>query len=918
MDCLINLPVIQCQVAFGPLLDRALDAAEEEDASLLDDASLIQSAGNRDGKRTRRRNKRRAEREKRSPWNYQPKLRVGEKHSTPDVIDVSFGVKDFLATRNAYVAKAQAIVRERPLTVQDLKDIGMPIKEWEGKWDKFNVGYLLGQPNDEDWPAVIAEANRVFEEARVEGEGHFTASEKKTRRGEFVALVAGVTFCKSKEHPDVRGNLEKQQELIDRLCENPAVARIAGFGSASMAYAAPKIYGHYVEHLKPLYERYGLSTLFEDSIFPSANFNLGPKSASAVHADSGNVPYGHCHITALGHFDHKKGGHFVFWDLGFAVEFPPRSNCPMSADASVDMSLVHIELKAEDLYDKEKVNLETIVIGDVFKLLQCDEQGLTAAETTRCLEIFGPNQLESEVPNPFLQFLSFMWNPSSWVVKAVALVAIPLSNSESRPLDWEDFVGIVLLLFINSSIGFYEEHNAGNAVKALMDSLAPNVKCRRDGSWSEIESSVFAPSDLVLFKIGDIVPADCCVIEAINVSIDQAALTASRFPSQLAEHKVLVTHITAIEELAGVTVLCSDKTGMLTANKLTIDRSTIKTYGPFSTDDVILLAAYASHTENQDAIDSSVVGALSNVGRARMGIKPLDFKPFNPMDKRMIGLIIELCMCNKTEELENRLETDVEEFATRGLRTLAVAHEELDGQDPEAGGYSFERIGVLAIFDPRMRISSRPSTTLLRSVLKDGPGSKFCSLDEMIMGADGFAGVFPEHKFEIVKLLSTIVHAICGSRVIFQRMRNYAIYACAVTIHLVVCFSVLAFCCKFSFPPFMVLIIALLNDGTILTLFVEQVLPSSTPDSWDLAEIFAFAIAYRMTASTVILVVFIIESTWFQCTSGVSLTNLPGKRVDRNDPQLHMIVYRQVAIILQALNFITHSHVFFLSIPRLR
>ncbi|TFY73491.1 hypothetical protein EWM64_g10522 [Hericium alpestre] len=375
MDRLINLPVIQSPVDFGPLLDRALDVAEEEeDASLLDDASLAcavdalsvggdgaplpqntdggspvlhpspamslpvetdedqpsQSEGNREGKRMRRRNKRRAEREKRSPWNYQPKLRVGEKHSTPDVIDVSFGVEDFPATRNAYVAKAQAIIRERPLTVQDLKDIGMPIKEWEGKTShvlrdrgKFNVGYLLGQPNDEDWPAVVAEANRVFEEARVEGEGHFTASEKKTRRGEFVALVAGVTFCKSKEHPDVRGNLEKQQELIDRLCENPAVARIAGFGSASMAYGAPKIYRHYVDHLEPLYERYGLSTLFGDSIFPSANFNLGPQSASAVHADSGNVPYGHCHITALGNFDHKKGGHFVFWDLGFAVEFPP-------------------------------------------------------------------------------------------------------------------------------------------------------------------------------------------------------------------------------------------------------------------------------------------------------------------------------------------------------------------------------------------------------------------------------------------------------------------------------------------------------------------------------------------------------------------------------------------------------------------
>jgi len=94
--------------------------------------------------------------------------------------------------------------------------------------------------------------------------------------------------------------------------------------------------------------------------------------------------------------------------------------------------------------------------------------------------------------------------------------------------------------------------------------------------------------------------------------------------------------------------------------------------------------------------------------------------------------------------------------------------------------------------------------------------------------------------------LSTIVHAIRQSRIIFQRMRNYAIYACAVTIRVVVCFAILVFCYKFQFPPFMVLIVALLNDGTIMTLSVDRVLPSTSPDSWDLTEIFAYAIAYGL------------------------------------------------------------------------
>ena len=424
--------------------------------------------------------------------------------------------------------------------------------------------------------------------------------------------------------------------------------------------------------------------------------------------------------------------------------------------------------------------------------------------------------------------------------------------------------------------------------------------------------------------------------------------------TQLAKYKAIVTRITAIEELAGVTILCSDKTGTLTTNKLTIDRKTVKTYGPFDAEQVILLSAYASRTENQDAIDLSVVQALPDPSQARAGIKLLDFKPFNPIEKRteityreestgklkrstkgMAGVIVDLCTRNKTEEIENRLEADVEEYATRGLRALAVAYEELVGDDPAGEGNGFELIGLLAIFDPprpdtkqtiddalalgvRVKMVTGDQLAIAKETgrrlglgdhmypakaLKDGPlpGSKHANLDEMIMDADGFAGVFPEHKYEIVKRLqgmghlcamtgdgandapalsranvgvavegatdaargaadivltepglSTIVHAIRQSRIIFHRMRNYAIYACSVTIRIVVCFAVLAFTYKFDFPPFMVLIIALLNDGTIMTLSVDRVLPSMTPDAWDLTEIFAYAIAYGLylTAST--------------------------------------------------------------------
>ncbi|GAA5915572.1 hypothetical protein JCM8208_002435 [Rhodotorula glutinis] len=791
--------------------------------------------------------------------------------------------------------------------------------------------------------------------------------------------------------------------------------------------------------------------------------------------------------------------------------------------ALVDMST--IELKAEDLYDKDKVDLEQVELEDVWTLLQCKEEGLTNAEADRRRGIFGPNKLEHKETSKLLQFLSFMWNPLSWVMEGAALVAIALSNGEGRAPDWQDFVGIVLLLFINSAIGFYEENSAGNAVKALMESLAPKAKCRRDGAWLEIDSADLVPGDVIAFKIGDIVPADCRLFDAINVSIDQAGLTGESLPQgkkvgdqcfsssickqgeaegvviatgantffgraaslvgadddstghlqqilaqiglfclvsigifivleivilyprfhysyrrgldnilvlliggipiamptvlsvtlavgaqQLAKYKAIVTRITAIEELAGVTILCSDKTGTLTTNKLTIDKSTLKTYTAATPDEVILYAAYASRTENMDAIDTCVTGAIPQISDARAGIKLLDFKPFNPVDKRteitytvdstgemkratkgMTGIIIELCSRNKTAEVEDQLEKDVEEFAARGLRALAVAIEDVPSGNKDEPGNGFELVGLLAIFDPprddtkqtideaqalgvKVKMVTGDQLAIAKEtgrrlglgdhmypakVLQAGgfpEGGKHLNLDEMILDADGFAGVFPEHKYEIVKRLqalghlcamtgdgandapalsranvgiavegatdaargaadivltepglSTIVHAIRQSRVIFQRMRNYSIYACAVTIRIVIGFAVMAFAFQFDFPPFMVLIIALLNDGTIMTLSLDRVLPSATPDSWDLGEIFTFAFAYGLylAAGTIAFYCVIIYTTFFSDKFGV--TNI----TEPNDFELHMIIYLQVAQISQALIFITRSHSFF-------
>jgi H+-transporting ATPase len=162
--------------------------------------------------------------------------------------------------------------------------------------------------------------------------------------------------------------------------------------------------------------------------------------------------------------------------------------------------------------------------------------------------------------------------------------------------------------------------------------------------------------------------------------------------------------------------------------------------------------------------------------------------------------------------------------------------------------------------------------------------------------------------------LSVIIEAIIGSRQIFQRMRNYSIYTCSVTIRVVVGFAILVFAFKFNFPPFMILILAILNDGTIMTISTDRVKPSPYPDSWNLREIFTYAIIYGiyLTASTVIFFAVIIHTDFFE-----SHWNLPDTLVDGvkdvNHGIYHSVIYLQVSTISQALIFVTRSRGFFFS-----
>ncbi|KAA3490159.1 plasma membrane ATPase 4 [Gossypium australe] len=765
----------------------------------------------------------------------------------------------------------------------------------------------------------------------------------------------------------------------------------------------------------------------------------------------------------------------------------------------------------------ETVDLEKIPIEEVFEQLKCSREGLSSEEGANRLQIFGPNKLEEKKESKILKFLGFMWNPLSWVMEAAAIMAIALANGDGKPPDWQDFVGIVCLLVINSTISFIEENNAGNAAAALMAGLAPKTKVLRDGKWSEQEAAILVPGDIISIKLGDIIPADARLLEGDPLKIDQSALTGESLPvtknpgdevfsgstckqgeieavviatgvhtffgkaahlvdstnnvghfqkvltaignfcicsiaigmlveiivmypiqhrkyrdgidnllvlliggipiamptvlsvtmaigsHRLSQQGAITKRMTAIEEMAGMDVLCSDKTGTLTLNKLSVDRNLIEVFvKDVDKEHVVLLAARASRTENQDAIDAAIVGMLADPKEARAGIREVHFLPFNPVDKRTALTYIDsngnwhrsskgapeqiLTLCNAKEDVKKKVHAIIDKFADRGLRSLGVARQQVPEKSKDGAGTPWQFVGLLPLFDPPRHDSAETIRRALNlgvnvkmitgdqlaiaketgrrlgmgtnmypsaSLLGQDKDASIAALpvEELIEKADGFAGVFPEHKYEIVRKLqerkhicgmtgdgvndapalkkadigiavadatdaarsasdivltepglSVIISAVLTSRAIFQRMKNYTIYAVSITIRIVFGFMLIALIWKFDFSPFMVLIIAILNDGTIMTISKDRVKPSPLPDSWKLKEIFATGIVLGgyLALMTVVFFWIMHDTDFFSEKFGV-------RSLRKRDDQMMGALYLQVSIVSQALIFVTRS-----------
>jgi H+-transporting ATPase len=389
----------------------------------------------------------------------------------------------------------------------------------------------------------------------------------------------------------------------------------------------------------------------------------------------------------------------------------------------------------------------------------------------------------------------------------------------------------------------------------------------------------------------------------------------------LAKKQAIVSKLVAIEELAGVDVLCADKTGTLTQNKLTLgDPFCLDKITP---DQLILAGALASRAENDDTIDLAVLGGLKD----KAALKPYQvthFQPFDPVHKRTEASVkaadgsifkvtkgapqVILELSANSAAAKATVTKAVNDFAARGFRALGVARADGDGK--------WRLLGVLPLFDPpredakatvataaqmgvkikmvtgdALAIAQETAKTLgMGADILDGGSLGDSKTDETaevaksIEDADGFAQVFPEHKFHIVDVLqkhghivgmtgdgvndapalkkadcgiavsgatdaaraaasivlttpglSVIIDAIKESRRIFQRMNSYAIYRIAETLR-VLFFMTLAIL-VFKFYPLtavMIVMLALLNDGAILSIAYDNVQYRNAPEAWDM------------------------------------------------------------------------------------
>merc|ERR1711871_1063896 len=474
------------------------------------------------------------------------------------------------------------------------------------------------------------------------------------------------------------------------------------------------------------------------------------------------------------------------------------------------------------------------------------------------------------------------------------------------------------------------------------------------------------------------------MVASIPLAIEIVTTTTLAVGSKdMSKHGAIVTRLSAIEDLAGMQILCSDKTGTLTQNKMEIQEHT-PIYTPGETQESILSYAAMAAKWNEpprDALDTLTLNAVNR--KLLENIEALDYVPFDPVIKRTEGTVKDKTtgktfktskgaphiinqLCNDSA-IGSKVDQDVTELGNRGIRALAVA------KTDDSGKWRF--MGLLTFLDPprldtketidRCRdykvkvkmitgdhlliaketarvldlgtdISGADNLPMLDPTTKAKPDNLGADYGELCYHCDGFAQVFPEHKFLIVEALrecgfktgmtgdgvndapalkradvgiavegatdaaraaadivltkpglSTIVDGILLARCIFVRIRNFITYRIAATLQLLVFFFIAVFMFKpieyqpsdpslipnypdlaypwpgfFHMPVLMLMLITLLNDGTLIAIGYDNVKPRECPESWNLRLLFLVGSVLAIVAlvSSLLLLYFCLDS----------------------------------------------------------
>ncbi len=437
---------------------------------------------------------------------------------------------------------------------------------------------------------------------------------------------------------------------------------------------------------------------------------------------------------------------------------------------------------------------------------------------------------------------------------------------------------------------------------------------------------------VIISRSGGILEAIQFVLVLIVASVPVAmpavlSITMALGARKLAEKKAIVTKLSSVEEVAGVDILCSDKTGTLTQAKLTPgDPFTVK---GVTADDVIFAGALASREEDQDPIDLAVLGGVKDKDKLQ-SCTIERFMPFDPVHKRTEAAVkdpdgkkykttkgapqVILQLDPDADKIKDQVNKAIDEFAGRGFRSLGVARSDDD---------QWRFMGIIPLFDPvredskstiekaeqlglKVKMVTGDQVAIAKEIARQlGLGTNIMDasvfgetkhhqggrLADAIEEADGFAEVFPEHKYHIVEVLqqkdhivgmtgdgvndapalkkadagiavsgatdaarsaasiallnpglSVIINAIQESRRIFERMLSYAVYRIAETIALLGFITIAVVLFKvYPVTPIMIVFLAILNDGSILSIAYDNTRSAPEPLRWNMTFVMGLA-----------------------------------------------------------------------------